>query len=94
MLTLVSTAFCVGRDLKTWLASVTSSSFSPIEETRSYPNGFGGVSTRSFKKPLIIALNGHCLGGGAEMALNGDIIIGYSGITFGFPEVKRGVSLL
>ncbi|KAI5475871.1 enoyl-CoA hydratase [Pseudohyphozyma bogoriensis] len=73
--------------------SSTFDCFAPTQEVKlSNPNGFGGVSARAFKKPLIVALNGHCLGGGAEMAMNGDMIIGFDGIVFGFPEVKRGVT--
>lgn len=34
------------------------------------PNGFGGVSQRRGKKPVIAAVNGFALGGGFEICLN------------------------
>jgi enoyl-CoA hydratase/carnithine racemase len=42
-------------------------------------------------KPLIAAINGHCLAGGLEMALAADIRIAARGAKFGLPEVKWGL---
>lgn len=53
--------------------------------------GFGGLSNRSGKKPIIAAVNGLCLGGGMEMVINCDIVIASSNARFGLPEVKVGV---
>ena len=59
------------------------------------PNsGFGGLARRKGKKPVICAVNGICLGGGAEMIINADIVIAWTGAVFGLPEVKRGVVAL
>lgn len=59
------------------------------------PNsGFGGLARRKGKKPVICAVNGICLGGGAEMIINSDIVIASSRAVFGLPEVKRGVVAL
>ncbi|MCJ1478216.1 hypothetical protein MMC13_006892 [Lambiella insularis] len=57
-------------------------------------NGFGGLSTRSGKKPVIAAVNGICFGGGCEMIVNADIVLASSAAQFGLPEVKRGVVAL
>ncbi|KAL8735192.1 MAG: hypothetical protein Q9166_001068 [cf. Caloplaca sp. 2 TL-2023] len=87
-------AFCAGADLREWNES---------NKTDSKPNfpsgGFGGLSNRSlsdgsYKKPIIAAINGFCLGGGFEMAINTDIILASPSATFGLPEVKVGVVAL
>ncbi|HET7718001.1 MAG TPA: enoyl-CoA hydratase/isomerase family protein, partial [Bauldia sp.] len=44
-----------------------------------------------FPKPLVIALNGHALGGGLELALCGDIILAARGVKLGNPEPKIGI---
>ncbi|GAA6036628.1 hypothetical protein JCM8097_001259 [Rhodosporidiobolus ruineniae] len=83
-------AFCAGQDLKNWLAT-TGTSTAPDEKMSSNQHGFGSLARRRTRKPLIIALNGHAYGGGAEIAVNGDIVIGCKGAKLGFPEVLRGV---
>ncbi|WOQ17406.1 enoyl-CoA hydratase/isomerase family protein [Raineyella sp. W15-4] len=42
-------------------------------------------------KPVIAALNGHALGGGAELALACDLRIAAEAATVGFPEVTLGL---
>ena len=44
-----------------------------------------------FHKPVICALNGYCLGGGAELASSCDIRIGSDNCIVGFPEVSIGI---
>ncbi|KAJ5373137.1 Crotonase core [Penicillium concentricum] len=87
-------AFCAGADLKEWndrtsTATTTSNSTTPLPNS-----GFGGLARRKGKKPVICAVNGLCLGGGAEMIINSDIVIASSRAVFGLPEVKRGVVAL
>ncbi|KAL1885713.1 Transcriptional adapter ada2 [Paecilomyces lecythidis] len=55
------------------------------------PSGFGGISRRSGKKPIICAINGLCLGGGCEIIINADLNIASARAVFALPEVKRGV---
>ena len=45
---------------------------------------------RNIRKPVIAALKGWVLGGGAEMALAADIRVAGKSARFGFPEVTRG----
>ncbi len=42
-------------------------------------------------KPIIAVINGHCLGGGLELALSCDIRIATVNAKLGFPEVKLGI---
>jgi len=42
-------------------------------------------------KPVVAAMNGHALGGGAELALACDLRVLSSEATFGFPEMRLGL---
>ncbi|OJJ46694.1 hypothetical protein ASPZODRAFT_132812 [Penicilliopsis zonata CBS 506.65] len=85
ILTGAGRAFCAGADLKEWQGKANSG------EDLTPRSGFGGLSRRTGLKPVICAVNGLCLGGGSEMAINADLVIASQGAVFGFPEVKRGV---
>ncbi|MCI4366139.1 MAG: enoyl-CoA hydratase-related protein [Thermoplasmata archaeon] len=54
--------------------------------------GIGGI-TRNLDvgKPIVAAINGHCLGGGMELALACDIRICSLSSTFGLPEVRWAI---
>jgi len=71
-------AFCVGTDLK------VTAGISP-DYIRQYR-----LDTTGFDKPLIAAINGHCLGGGLELALQADVRIAAPNATFGLPEARVG----
>ena len=80
-------AFCVGADLKErnqrgedfHVSSFWDSSLKlPMRHTDCY-------------KPVIAAINGHCLAGGLELALVCDIRIASENSTFGQPEIKWGI---
>ncbi|MCA1814648.1 MAG: enoyl-CoA hydratase/isomerase family protein [Halobacteriales archaeon] len=85
-------AFCAGADLKempAWYAQV------PRERRREVWDrepGMGGI-TRNLDvgKPVIAAINGHCLGGGLELALACDVRWASEGATFALPEAKWGI---
>lgn len=88
--------FCAGADLKEWHDKNHDSPEQREkreEETMEKwnDNGFGGLSNRRGKKPILAAVNGLCLGGGMEMVLNADMVIAAEGAKFGLPEVTRGV---
>ncbi|KAI0204805.1 enoyl-hydratase [Astrocystis sublimbata] len=67
-----------------------------IESTDRMPlSGFGGLSNRGGKKPVIAAVNGICFGGGMEMAINCDLVIASAeNASFALPEVSIGVIAL
>ena len=44
-------------------------------------------------KPTIAAIQGYCLGGGCEWAMNCDLRIAASDAKFGFPEAKIGATI-
>ncbi|WP_197376223.1 enoyl-CoA hydratase/isomerase family protein [Mycolicibacterium baixiangningiae] len=49
------------------------------------------VAMDRFPRPLIAAVNGHCVGGGMELALFADTILATPNATFGFPEINHGL---
>ncbi|KAJ9302168.1 hypothetical protein DTO271G3_1034 [Paecilomyces variotii] len=83
-------AFCAGADLKEWNLKTTTTTSSTGKLTTP-PSGFGGLSRRSGKKPIICCINGLCFGGGCEIIINSDLNIASSRAIFALPEVKRGV---
>lgn len=48
------------------------------------------TAVRDMRKPVVAALSGWVLGGGAETALSADIRVMGRGARLGFPEVQRG----
>jgi enoyl-CoA hydratase/carnithine racemase len=85
-------AFCAGADLKK--LGKFYSSMTPIQrrERSEKEPGVGGI-TRNLEiwKPIIAAVNGHCLAGGLELALACDIRIASENATFGLTEVSWGI---
>ncbi len=53
--------------------------------------GFGGLQELPhLNKPVIMAINGICCGGGLELALSGDILMAADHATFALPEIRSG----
>lgn len=79
-------AFCVGTDLKALASSG--------DHTKP-PSGFGGITTRfDLFKPVIAAVNGLCLGGGAEIVAACDLALAADDALLGFPEPLVGLAAL
>ncbi|KAK3379151.1 ClpP/crotonase-like domain-containing protein [Lasiosphaeria ovina] len=91
VLTGAGRAFCAGADLKEWHVQNSDASSSSADRNGFTAAGFGGLSNRAGKKPVVAAVNGLCLGGGFEMVANCDLVLAASAATFGLPEVTRGV---
>ncbi|CAI8827667.1 MULTISPECIES: enoyl-CoA hydratase/isomerase family protein [Pseudomonas] len=88
-------AFCVGADLKSTRSS--SASYAQALFLANDPAADAGLYIRlmdlsdlDLHKPLIAAVNGHCLGGGLELALQCDLRIACSSASFGLPEAAVG----
>ncbi|CAN7769825.1 enoyl-CoA hydratase-related protein [Pseudorhodoferax sp. LjRoot39] len=83
------TAFCAGADLKKSIPARSAAA----REGLSVPWAFGGglPCGRDAGKPVIAAINGHCLAGGLELALACDFRICSPQATFGLAEVKWGI---
>lgn len=75
-------AFCAGSDLNALAEYATAWKFRNRIEY--------ATAIRNMRKPVVAALHGWVLGGGAEMALSADIRIMARSAKLGFPEVTRG----
>ncbi|WP_030609624.1 crotonase/enoyl-CoA hydratase family protein [Streptomyces fulvoviolaceus] len=85
VLTGAGRAFCAGMDLKAAAAGL------PVMAPGNEEWGFGGVVSHWVDKPLIAAINGLALGGGAEIALACDLAVADENAVIGLPEVRRGL---
>jgi enoyl-CoA hydratase len=74
-------AFSAGMDLKAFASG----------ELPMTAQGFGGITKRTFPKPLICAANGSALAGGCEIMLSCDLVVAADHARFGIPEVSRGL---
>src|SRR5262245_5873500 len=91
ILTGAGTAFCAGMDL------------AEMQATSQHPDAFAqwqsdAVQYRElidkmllFPKPIIAAVNGPAIAGGAGLMLASDIVVGTLEAKFGLPEPRRGI---
>jgi enoyl-CoA hydratase/carnithine racemase len=82
-------SFSAGADLKSLIPAQRSA----VTGGKAATWGFGGGLARGrvMNKPIIAAVNGHCLAGGLEMALACDIRIASHNARFGLAEVKWAI---
>lgn len=79
-------AFCAGSDIK--VRAETNADDYP-------PTGYAGLTARfDLDKPVIAAVNGFALGGGAEIVLACDMAYAADHAQFGFPEPRVGLAAL
>lgn len=79
-------AFCAGADLKSFVGAPPS--MAALMNTQQ-----GQLLNRGLEvwKPVVAAVNGHCLGGGMTLLLATDLRVCVPTATFGLTEVQRGV---
>ena len=80
-------AFCVGADLRDGAGSIGEfpGTFWEKPTTNSFESGW------EIFKPVVAAVNGHCLGYGLTLVSWCDFVIASDRATFGYPEVGIGV---
>lgn len=76
-------AFAAGADIK---------EMSELSYIEAFSQDYGAALDRvgATRKPVIAAVSGYCLGGGAELAMQCDIIIAADNAKFGQPEITLG----
>jgi len=80
-------AFAAGADIKEMADKPAADFF--LED---FFSGWQADPVRKTRKPWIAAVNGFALGGGCELAMMADIILGSENAQFGQPEIKLGVA--
>ncbi|OLO12376.1 hypothetical protein BTW10_02555 [Chromohalobacter japonicus] len=79
--------FCSGADINDF-----EKRSDPIVAQQHCRNGHSmTISLLTSRFPIIAAIEGHCLGGGLELALACDFRVVAENSTIGFPEIRRGV---
>lgn len=88
-------AFCSGADIASDVEMLSLLAGKPPARVMSWakeaPAWRASPASYSVSKPIIAAINGHCLGGGLWLALESDIRIAAQGAQFGIPEPKLGM---
>jgi (E)-benzylidenesuccinyl-CoA hydratase len=89
-------SFCAGADLKEMAANPTEPAATGFWAERGRYGGTGHALEDGFPlwKPVIAAINGHCIGEGVVMSLGADIRLCSANATFALTEVKRGINTI
>ncbi len=85
-----------GKEVQSFVAGADIAEMSTltVEEGKQFGNNSNRVCwmIENFKRPVIAAINGFCLGGGVELAMSCDIRICSENAKFGQPEVGLGIT--
>ena len=75
-------------------ADISQMSTMTVAEGKAFGNDSNRVCWKieNFKRPVIAAINGFCLGGGCELAMSCDIRLASANACFGQPEVGLGIT--
>jgi enoyl-CoA hydratase/carnithine racemase len=79
-------SFCAGADVHQSLGLET------VDDAETFMSGLAAVLRRisSLPKPVVAAVQGHAVGGGAELALESDLRVVADDARLGFPDVALG----
>jgi enoyl-CoA hydratase len=80
-------SFCAGGDIAAWSA-LAAEDFA-MRWVRQGHRTFDALAR--MRHPMIAALNGHCLGGGLELAATADFRVAEDHIKIGLPETSLGI---
>jgi enoyl-CoA hydratase len=80
-------SFCAGGDIEAW-SSWDAEDFA-MKWVRQGHRAFDAMAR--MRHPLIAAINGHCLGGGLELAVTADLRIAEEHVKIGMPEAGIGI---
>jgi enoyl-CoA hydratase/carnithine racemase len=81
--------FCAGADTREF-AELTPANQHLVEQRAALTTELQGLGKR-LRKPLIAAVNGYAMGGGAGLALSCDLVLASPEARFAYPEVKHGI---
>ncbi len=82
-------AFCAGADI-TEFKDLTPDQMSRVEDRAELTMQLH-LSVSRMSKPVIAAVNGFAMGGGAGLAIACDLALASRGARIGYPEVKHGI---
>ncbi len=80
--------FCAGADLEALEALLDAGREAQLEDARALGRVF--TSIRQLRVPVIAAVRGRALAGGAGLATACDIVLAHPNATFAYPEVRVG----
>lgn len=82
-------SFCAGADVDWMRASVDLDYEANVREANALRHLFEAID--SCPAPVVAAVHGHALGGGAGLVAVADVAIAHAGTVFAFSEVKLGI---
>jgi enoyl-CoA hydratase/carnithine racemase len=89
VLTGAGRAFCAGADLSEF-KELTPDQAALVDRRAALTMTLQGIFPQ-LTKPVVTAVNGAAMGGGAGLAIAGDVALMASTATLGYPEVKHGI---
>jgi enoyl-CoA hydratase len=89
VLTGAGKGFCAGADLSEFKDLVPEKQ--PLVEERAELTMQLHLVFSKMAKPVVTAINGAAMGGGAGLALAGDLAVMAEGATLGYPEARHGI---